>query len=234
MTTPIRSLEVRAENLEHAQRHWLERRRELSAAPAAAPSVALMREAGTPGTSVAHEVGARLGWQVYDYELLERIAAESGLRVTLLESVDERHKNWLTECIEALAEVPAVNENTYVRHLVQTVLSLAALGRCVIVGRGAAFILPGERTLRVRLVGLLDDRIEGAARRLGLSREEAARWVEQTERERSRFVRDHFLKDQADPHHYDLVLHSSRWSVPECAGLIVDAVRRLECRLGSS
>ena len=234
MTTPIHSLERQAETLEHAQRHWQERSREQSAAPAAALSVALMREAGTPGTSVAREVGARLGWQVYDHELLERIAAESGLRLNLLESVDERHKSLLTEWVEALGAVPAVSENTFVRHLVQTVLSLAALGRCVIVGRGSAFILPGERTLRVRLVGLADDRIEGAARRLGLSRSEAARWVEQTERDRSRFVRDHFLKDQADPHHYDLVLNSSRWSVAECAGFIVDAVNRQESRLGAS
>jgi cytidylate kinase len=234
MTTPIRSLEVRAENLEHAQRHWLERGREQSTAPAPALSVALMREAGTPGTSVAREVGARLGWQVYDHELLERIAQESGLRLNLLQSVDERQKNWLQEYVEALGAVPVVNENTYARHLVQTVLSLGALGRCVIVGRGAAFILPGERTLRVRLVGLLDERIDGAARRQGMSRQDAARWVEETDRERTRFVRDHFLKDSADPHQYDLVLNSSHWSVPECAGLIVDAVRRLESRPAGS
>src|SRR5439155_13551970 len=92
----------RTETLEQAQRHWQERRREQSVAPAAALSVALMREAGTPGTSVAREVGAGLGWQVYDHELLERIAAENGLRLNLLESVDERHKSWLTECVEAL------------------------------------------------------------------------------------------------------------------------------------
>jgi cytidylate kinase len=234
MTTPIRSLEVRAENLEHTQHHWQQRHREQSAAPGAALSVALMREAGTPGTTVAQEVGARLGWQVYDYELLQRIAAESGLRLKVLESVDERHKNWLTEAVEAFSAVPAVGENTYFHRLIQTVLSLAALGRCVIVGRGSAFILPGERTLRVRLVGQLDDRIEGTARRQGLSRDEAARWVEETERERSSFVREHFHKDQADPHYYDLVLNSSRWSVPECASLIVDAVRRLESRLGGA
>jgi cytidylate kinase len=215
------------------KRYWRERHRQVKVAPATAITVALMREAGTPGTAVAREVGARLGWQVYDYELLERIANELGLRLSLLESMDERHKDWLTECVEALGAVPSVSENTYVRHLVQTVLSLGTLGRCVIVGRGSAFILPGERVLRVRLVGELKDRVAGAARRRGLSPDEAARWVEQTERDRIRFVRDHFQKDLADPSHYDLLLNSSRWSVPECAGQIVDAVRRLETRLES-
>ena len=30
----------------------------------------------TPGTSVAREVGHRLGWTVYDHELLERVATD--------------------------------------------------------------------------------------------------------------------------------------------------------------
>jgi cytidylate kinase len=231
MTTPTRSLEVRADVLEHTQQHWQQRQREAGAGAATAASVALMREAGVPGTSVAREVGARLGWQVYDRELLERIAQESGLRLSLLERIDERHKNWLTEHVEAFGSVPAVGENTYAAHLVRALLSLGALGHCVIVGRGSAFVMPGDRTVRVRLVGRLEDRVEATARRLGLSREDAARWVEQTERERARFVRDHFLKDPADPHQYDLILNTSRWSVAECADLIAEAARRLEARL---
>jgi cytidylate kinase len=233
MKTPTRSLEVRADVLEHTQQHWQKRQRESGAAPAVAASVALKREAGVPGTSVAREVGARLGWQVYDRELLERISQESGLRLSLLERIDERNRSWLTEFLESLGAGSGVSEGTYVAHLVRTLLSLGALGHCVIVGRGAAFVMPGDRTLRVRLVGRLEDRVESAARRFGLSREDAPRWVEQTERERSSFVRDHFLKDPADPHHYDLVLNSSAWSVAECADLIADAARRLEARLAA-
>jgi cytidylate kinase len=222
-TTPTQAL----------QRYWRERHREGQGTPTSIPaaSIALMREAGAPGTQIAREVGTRLGWQVYDRELLERIANELGLRTSLLESVDERHKAWLTESLEAFGSGPSVNESTYVRHLVQTLLSLGALGHCVIVGRGAAFILPADRTLRVRLVGDLKDRVEGTMRRRGLSHDEAARWVEQTERERNLFIRDHFNRDLSDVHEYDLVLNTSHWSVAECADLIADAARRLEARL---
>ena len=81
-------------------RHW-EARRQAEAAAARAGqaslaeawTVALAREAGTQGTAVGHEVGRRLGWPVYDHELLERIAQEMGLRTNLLESVDERWPN---------------------------------------------------------------------------------------------------------------------------------------------
>ena len=213
------------------ERYWKEQHREVQIRPSTAISVALMREAGTPGTTLAHEVGARLGWPVYAHELLERISNELGLRLSLLENMDERHKDWLTECLEAFSSGRTVTESTFVRHLIQTILSLGALGRCLFVGRGAAFILPGERTIRVRLVGDREDRIRWTAERRGMSQHEAARWIAETERERAVFTRDHFHKDIADPRHYDLVLNMSRWSFAECAGFIVDAIRRREERL---
>ncbi|HYT88680.1 MAG TPA: cytidylate kinase-like family protein [Gemmataceae bacterium] len=228
MTKPTLPLERQVEALEGAQRHWQAQPR--AGQRATAFTIALSREAGTPGTSVARALGARLGWPVYDHELLERIAQETGLRVNLLQSVDERQKGWLTEATEAFASLPKVSESGFVRHVIETVLSLGTHGRCVIVGRGSFYILPAATTLRVRLVGDLEDRITVAAARLGVSRKEAAQWVEQTERDRLRFIKDHFLKDAADPRHYDLVLSTSRWSVAESAELIVQALHLLEAR----
>lgn len=225
------SLARLTEALARAQRHWRERSKETAAegginATASAFTIALEREAGVPGTSIAHEVGRRLGWQVYDHELLERIAQEMGLRVSLLESIDERRQSWLRESLEAFASVSSVSESAYVRHLIETILSLGAHGECVIVGRGAVQILPAEATLRVRLVAPLEDRITGLAQRLGIARAEAVRQVEATDRERIRFIKDHFLKDPTDPHQYDLVLNCSRWSVAEAADLIIEALYR--------
>jgi cytidylate kinase len=84
--------------------------------------------------------------------------------------------------------------------------------------------------LRVRLVGPREERIHRVRDRLGVSRAEAARWVERTDHDRARFVRDHFHKDPADPAGYDLVLNSSRFSAVECAELILDALWRFQTR----
>src|SRR4051794_15755495 len=109
------------EGIERSQRHWESRHQSREGGPqAAALTIAVSRAAGAPGTSVAREVGARLGWQVYDQELLEKIAQDMGLRTTLLESVDERRVNWLQEAMEAFAGLPTVSEPTYVKHLVTT------------------------------------------------------------------------------------------------------------------
>lgn len=210
-----------------AQQHWQTRRREAAGSSAPAFTVAVARDTGAPATGVAQEVGRRLGWQVYDHELLERIAAEHGLRVSLLESLDERRQSWMVECLEGFAQKAHVGESAYVRHLTQTILSLGAHGCCVIVGRGAAHLLPPETTLRVRLVQSLEDRVAAIMRQRGLSKHDAKRWVENAGRERIAFIKDHFLKDPTDPHNYDLLLNASRWSVMECADLILDGLGRL-------
>jgi cytidylate kinase len=191
-------------------------------------TIALSRETGSRATSVAGEVGARLNWPVYDQELLRRIAQEMHLREYLLASVDERRRHWLQECIAAFPQAAAVSEAGYVRHLVETVTSLGSHGACVVVGRGAAHFLPPAHTLRVRLVAALEDRITYLSRMLNRSREETARHIETTDRERALFIREHFHKDVADARNYDLVLNTSRFSVAECADLIVESLRRLE------
>lgn len=228
------SSERLAEAMERTRQRWQTRHApEATAGSSPAPSppawtIALSRETGTSGTLVAREIGERLGWAVYDRELLERVAEEMGLRARLLESVDEKRKSWLQECLEAFTSAPAASKSAYVRHLVETLLSLAAHGECVIVGRGAAQVLPVATTLRVRLVGPVEHRLATIRQQLGMSAEEATRWVAQTDEERVRFVKDYFQKDPTDPGRYDLVLNTSRFSVAECAALVIAALHQLQ------
>src|SRR5262245_58219201 len=105
-------------------------------------TVAVSREAGALGTSVAAEVGRRLGWPVYDRELLDKIAEELRRPASRLEAVDERPASWLEECLSALLDKQTVSPDTYFKYLNGAVRGLEKTGRCVIVGRGANFILP--------------------------------------------------------------------------------------------
>jgi cytidylate kinase len=227
--------------IEHLTRHWESQSQAAAAGGGRLPrtahafTIALSREAGILGTSVAQEVGKRLGWHVYDHELLERVAQEMNVRTALLESVDERHQSWLLEAVQGFPGSPGksepralVSESAYVRHLVETVLALGVHGECVIVGRGAAFLLPDETTLRVRLVAPVKERVAMLRQRLGLSEAEAARRVRTIDRERNDFVRDHFRKDPTDATQYDLVLNAGRLSVDAAAGLIVEALHHLQ------
>src|SRR5262245_30976817 len=191
-------------------------------------TIAISREAGALGNSVATEVGRRLGWPVYDRNLLDRIARELRRPPSQLEPVDERTSSWLEDSLASLFDKHHVGPDTYFRYLLAAVRGLGEAGGCVIVGRGANCILPAETTLRVRLVARAEDRARVVARRLGLSSSQAAAWVEKTERERFAFVQDHFKEDPTDPHYYDLVLNMSRLTVDGAAELILETLRRLE------
>jgi cytidylate kinase len=221
-----------ADVLENLQRHWEEKRK--SQAVRWLPefgrkqgfTIAVARATGVDDDAVARELGGRLHWPVYDRELLKRIAQDSGLRESLIESVDEKRVSWLEETFETVMGEPYVSETAYVHHLVKTLLALAASGECVIVGRGAAQILPPRTTLRTRIGAPITDRIDFLRHKLSITPTEAARLIRKRDREHRAFIRSHFYKDPWDPENYDLVLNFSRLGVAGCADV---ALRALSC-----
>ncbi len=220
------SLERLSGALEHAWSHFYHQQ---ETAPSTRDfTIALSREAGVPDAAIAHEVGRRLGWPVYDHELLEQIAEDMHLRASVLREVDERPVPWLVERMQTFLAQPAVTEPGYVEHLIRTLLSLAAHGRCVVVGRGSPHLLPAATTLRVRLMAPRDDRIASLARQERLTPARAEERLATIERERAAFTRRHFQADPAEAEHYDLLLNCSRFDVNACAELIIAALHRLE------
>jgi cytidylate kinase len=197
-------------------------------------TVAVARQAGTYARETAQEVARRLGWPLYDRELLDTIGREMGLQGQLLESVDEKHQPWLRDAFEEFMGVPHVNEHKYVQHLLKTVLTLGAKGSCVILGRGAVRILPLETTVRVRLVAPRGERVKRYAHAEGISAEEAARRIDATDRERAEFLRLHFQTDVADPAEYDIVLNTARYDPAACATVICAALNERQSAMAKA
>jgi cytidylate kinase len=187
-------------------------------------TIAVSREVGTPVVEVARQVGERLGWPVYDGEVPARIAHDMHLPVAVVEAIDERRQDWLLECLESFNSRCDLSESRYFHHLISVVRSLGEQGRCLIVGHGAEFLLPPHSTLRVCLVGNREDRIAAFGRARHLDRWAATRQLDQLNRERSRFLREHFHHDPSQPGNYDLVLNTSQWSPSDCADFILRAL----------
>jgi len=193
-------------------------------------AIAFSREAGSGGITVAREVGRRLSWPAYDQELLESLAKELKVDISFLEDYDERRGSFLVDTIKAFSAAASISEVTYFRRLVRMLQALGARGECVIVGRGSSFVLPPETTLRVRIVAARKDRIAFIARERKLSPVEATHFVDTKDRDRHKFIKDHFHKDPADPQNYDLILNRSRFSVDETAELVIEALQRMQAR----
>jgi cytidylate kinase len=224
---------VTDQRLNLLRRHW---RRQPGNSPASEPrsgvsqpfAVAVSRELGARGADVACEIGELLQWPVYDHEIIDLIAQESGLRSELLDSVDEHDRNWLVEAIASFKRRGEVSGAEFVHHLVHVLSALATHGNCVIVGRGAAACLPRASTLRVRVVADLGDRVHRVAKKRGLSEDAAMDQVERVDQQRGAFVANHFHRDILDAHNFDLVVNTSRLTPAACAELAVRALRAVE------
>ena len=206
------------------------------APPASTPApftIAITREAGARGKTVADEIGRQLGWPVYDRELVEKTAEQLQRPTFHVAKVDERPVHWLEDCLTGLLTQSRVPTGTYLKHLIGVVRGLGLIGHCVLVGRGANFVLPPASTVRVRLVAALADRVKVIAALHGLDEKEAARKVAKIDSDRREFVRDVLHIDPTDPDYYDVFLNTSRLSHPECARIVIEVLRTFEARARS-
>jgi hypothetical protein len=182
------------------------------------------RQVGTEGKEVAVRLGERLGWPVFDRQVLEAMAGDNERRRQIYASMDERDLGWWEETLRSLMEGEFVR-NDYFRRLCETLLSLARQGHSIFLGRGADLVLPRDRGFRVRLMAPRARRLGHFARAHGLSREEALREMDRIESERKRFFQRHFGVDVDDPWRYDMTINLDRFSAGQAAELILHARR---------
>lgn len=188
-------------------------------------TVAISREAGSLGSEIGQELGKRLDWPVYDREILDLIADRTVLRTELVESIDEQDSTWIDETVRSIGLPHELSRAGYAYHLTKVLAALSAHGRCVIVGRGATALLPKESTLRLRVVGPLNQRIQRMAEQRHVPFTEAEAILRRVDQERQEFVSHHFHKDVNDPHNFDLVLNSDRYTPAELAEIAWLAVK---------
>jgi cytidylate kinase len=188
-------------------------------------SITVSREAGARGGSIARRVGEKLGWQVYDQELLEYMAQNPVARQDTIEALPAAVAGWTARRLEELERLYGLRRHADVLHLAEVVLALAAAGQVVLIGRGSGCILPAGTTLNVRAVAPLPDRVAYMGQWLRLAQPEAAECVRQRDERRAEFLKRHFGRHPGEVHQYDLVLNSSLLGEEACAELIVQAAR---------
>jgi cytidylate kinase len=216
------------EMVEHQIQRWLaeqqqkraEARRFLERPP---PIVTISREAGARGTTLGRGVAERLGFRLWDQELVQRIAEQSGASEALLSAVDEQARNAIEDLLAGILMGDSFTEKEYLAQLMRVVHAIAQHGSAVIIGRGAQYVLPAEASLRVRVVGSLEDRVHSFSSAKGLSERDARAEVEKVDRERLAFIRHHYRQDAADPHGYDIVINSTTIPTEKAVDVVVAA-----------
>ena len=189
------------------------------------------RQFGAGGKGVALILGERLGIPVYDNELLQKAAEESGFSPAFFRKSDERRRLWrfgsLFGLNRASAYAPSGIDGTELfRYQSEAIRDLAQQGDAIFLGRASDYVLRDMECLDVFICAPLEDRVARVRERTGMSVEEAEKYILRKEKNRENYYNFFTLGNWGVASNYDLCLDSSRLGLEGCADLIIDFGRR--------
>jgi cytidylate kinase len=212
------------ELIERQVRRWELERRTALPRPTP-PCIAVSRLPGSGGAELGQRVAEELDFGCFGVDLVDRIARERGIQRRLVAGLDEQVRSLIERYVTDSFRSGVFRESEYLRDVVRTVATLSERGRAVIIGRGAPFIVPPERSLRVRVVAPLAERIDRVVAERAVSRERASEIVKEATAERREFLQHHFGVDPDDATLYDLIVNTSTLGMDGAATLVVEALR---------
>jgi cytidylate kinase len=221
MTRTIEAMvdeQARRWQLVRSERHEEERR----------PVVTVSRQHGAGGAEVAKTLASVLGLDLFDREIIQRIADSAHLSERVVSSLDEKDRELLADWLSALSSHSYLSAMEYRYHLSRVVGAVAHHGGAVILGRGAHLILGQGEALRVLVVAPLEVRVRAVMDREGSSERDARQRIVTVEADRKAFLMKHFHADFADPTTFDLVVNTAVLGTGGACGAIRAAVSKLQ------
>jgi cytidylate kinase len=181
--------------------------------------ITVEREYGSAGVEIAHRLAERLGWELVDQSLVQRVAQECNVESSLAESHDERCDPWYHRLTKAFwqgapersvapTSPEAFDCSQMVEHIRKLIEEAADRGNCVIVGRGAACILSSRiDAFHFFVYGCRKEKLEYA--RAHVCPETTLEKMEQVDRDRAAYIRRYFGFEWDNRKLYDLMINSA-------------------------
>lgn len=181
--------------------------------------VTVGREFGCGSGEIARRLSERLGWKLFDRELIDEIARVAHVDPKTARRCDEHVDSWLHRIGKglwagggdrgpAVVVADVVDADRMVELTRPLLADLAKTGQCVLVGRGANYMLR-ERTdiFHVFLYAPWAWRVQ-RLQRDGTSRAQAEATVNRVDQERSAYVRRYFGEEWPRRQLYDLMVNA--------------------------
>ena len=197
------------------------------------PFVTISRQAGAGADTVARLLAEKLNaalpkderpWVVFDKNLIAKVLEDADLPQEIAKHVREDKDTTLQAIVgELLGLHPSMW--TIFHHTSDTILKLARLGRCIIVGRGGNIVTAKlQGGIHVRLVAPENVRLAHLAKHFGLDEKSAAKYLREQDEGRRRYVKTNFERDIEDPLLYDAVLNTGLLGFEKTADLLAGMV----------
>lgn len=190
------------------------------------------REFGSGGLIVGEKLAEKLGVKLYDKELLQKAAKESGFCTEIFENHDEKPTNSFLYSL-VMDTYSAGNYSTApfldmpLNHKVflaqfDAIKSIAEQESCVIVGRCADYALANHTDcLNIFIHADIEDRIKRISKRLDLTENKARDLIQKKDKQRSSYYNYYTCKKWGDSRSYDLTLNTSKLTYDQCVEIIL-------------
>ncbi len=206
----------------------------------APPLITITRQYASGGSDIAQLVARATGWTVIDNEFVDEVARRAELPAAEVAQREERAPGVLERLARTLAvaspelfitdpSVPQVerDEATILRITERIIHEAAAMGRVVLVGRGAQAILAQHPdALHVYVVASRPWRLKLAVERLGVDSAKVEKVLDDTDYHRDQYVKRYYGRARQEPANYDLVVNAERLGFDGAAALVVAEAKR--------
>ncbi len=177
--------------------------------PPPRPVITITREPGCGAESIDEMICSELGLHLYDWDLVQEIAKDERVSARLVSDLEKNPPNWFADYLADFNPDYSLTSEGYIGSLKKILLTIAAIGNAVIVGRGSNFFLPPERKIGVCFIAPLDLRITNIRKELGVTEKEARRHISKIEAEHRKLVKKYLQADIRDPSQYHLVVNTA-------------------------
>lgn len=193
------------------------------------PCITFSRETGAGADKVSEILCEKLQlitkdnqnrWTVFDRNLIEKIIDDHHFPAQIAGFLEEGRRSEINSYInEMLGLQPS--SWTVIKKTAETIMQLASLGNCIIVGRGATAVTSQMPTVfKVRLTAPMEDRIKHIQELFGLSYKEAIEHIKRDDEKRRIYLMQYYGKDITDPHLYHLTINTHLLNYEEAAEFI--------------
>lgn len=191
------------------------------------------RQVGSGGHIIAKQLAADFGCTLYDKELLNLAAKESGFSEKFFEENDEQRG-----FIQTLfgMHAPLISDNNFYNNKFsqdglfqfqsEAITKAADNGSCVFVGRAADYVLRAyPNVVNIFITANMKDRIKLVCQRLGCDEKDAKKLIIDKESERASYYNYYTGKKWGHSSSYDLCINSSYMGLEKTAKFIGDYIR---------
>lgn len=191
--------------------------------------ITISRQFGSGGRTVGRQLAERLNIPFYDRELVKQVAEETGFDTKFIEENGEFSSSKSIFSFAVSQGVPCMQNGLSVSDFIfcmqrQVILKLAEKP-CVIVGRGADYILRDrDDVFNVFIHASMENRADRIVRLYGESEKKPEQRLADKDKKRKIYYKHYTDREWGDAKNYDMCLDSGRIGIDKCVDLIIDAI----------